>query len=67
MLDPDKTYRVKGYSGVAFYLMSQPSEGHVIVRMVGDDRDFEELVEDLTPLDDEEYCGICGQIGCGHG
>lgn len=36
------------------------------VRMVGDDRVFEEETDDLTPLDREAFCGACGQIGCAH-
>jgi hypothetical protein len=34
--------------------------------MVGDDRKFEIDVDDLTKLDDEDYCHQCGQIGCTH-
>lgn len=38
-----------------------------IVRMVGDDRDFELPTDELVALDREAFCGECGQIGCGHG
>lgn len=34
--------------------------------MVGDDRVHEVEVEDLIPIDRDDYCGSCGQIGCGH-
>ena len=40
--------------------------GRVIVVMVGDDSKHEVDVEDLTPLRRSEYCGSCGQVGCGH-
>lgn len=37
----------------------------VIAVMVGDDREHTIDVDDLTRLDDDEYCSSCGQIGCG--
>lgn len=39
--------------------------GNLIVCMVGDDRHHSIDPDDITPLDDDEYCGSCGQIGCG--
>lgn len=41
--------------------------GNYVVTMVGDDREFIAESDDLTPLDEEEFCAGCGQIGCGHG
>ena len=38
-----------------------------LVRMVGDDGVQHYDITDLTPIDDESFCGGCGQIGCGHG
>jgi hypothetical protein len=32
--------------------------------MVGDDRVFVVEVDDLTRLDDGDYCSQCGQVGC---
>lgn len=32
--------------------------------MVGDDREHLIDVDDLTPIDEDDYCGSCGQIGC---
>lgn len=32
--------------------------------MVGDDREFTFDIEDLTVIDEEDYCPECGQIGC---
>lgn len=37
------------------------------VVMVGDDHVHYVDPSDLSPLDDDEFCGGCGQIGCGHG
>lgn len=39
--------------------------GRVRAVMVGDDRVFLVDTSDLTPLEDEDYCSGCGQIGCG--
>ncbi len=38
----------------------------VVCVMVGDDRRFTFEPSELTPLDDDDYCGVCGQIGCTH-
>lgn len=35
--------------------------------MVGDDRVHVIDVEDLTVLDDDDFCPVCGQLGCGGG
>lgn len=39
---------------------------NVIAVMVGDDRDHVIPVEDLTLLNEDEFCHGCGQVGCGH-
>lgn len=86
--------RVRGYGGVAFWVLGDCTEiecgpdhddgdwdgygGHgddcrlahsdcVMVRMVGDDRDHHVDSSDLAALNGDEFCGGCGQIGCGHG
>lgn len=41
--------------------------GRVLLVMVGDDREHAIDPEDVEPLADEDYCGSCGQIGCGWG
>ena len=38
--------------------------GRVVAHMVGDDRDFSFDVEELTAIDEDDYCAECGQIGC---
>jgi hypothetical protein len=74
-------YTVKRYSdGIAWAVLgweTAPDEdtewsgyerrtGQVVCRMIGDDRNFVFDPDDLTPLDREDYCGECGQIGCCH-
>src|SRR3954467_9719163 len=36
------------------------------VVMVGDDREHIVDPDDLVKLDDDDYCSVCGQIGCQH-
>jgi hypothetical protein len=82
MIDFNAHYAVAGWPGVAFYLMGwleYPGpdtewDGIMLVDrtqvravMVGDDREHVIDVDDLTEIADEDYCGGCGQIGCGHG
>lgn len=38
----------------------------VIGVMVGDDRRYELDVDELTIINEDDYCLSCGQIGCGH-
>lgn len=34
--------------------------------MVGDDREHIVDIDDLTKIGDDDYCSVCGQIGCTH-
>ena len=36
----------------------------VVAHMIGDDQNFTFDIEDLTPIDEDDYCPECGQIGC---
>lgn len=80
-VDFDARYTVAGYSGIAWYLRGYVERDTpdtewdgirdvdtetVRAVMVGDDREFEIDVDDLTVLGDLDYCAECGQIGCGH-
>lgn len=70
--------RVAGSPGIAFYVHRfetqpdddtewtgiEPETGMVEVVMVGDDRVHVVDPNDLSPLEDDEYCPECGQIGC---
>jgi hypothetical protein len=53
-------------TGEGEWVEQDESCGRVIVTMVGDDGKHEIDIEDLTKIDDLDYCAVCGQIGCGH-
>lgn len=73
-------YSVRGYSGIAWYVLgweTEPDEdtewsgmeertGRVVAIMVGDDSKFSFDEDDVEPLEREDYCGECGQVGCTH-
>lgn len=65
-VDMDGRYRVALYGGIAWYLVGYESRDVVRAVMVGDDREFLVNVDDLEPIAREDYCGVCGQIGCTH-
>jgi hypothetical protein len=56
-------------NGVAAWVVDpEPGvEGMTMVRMVGDDRDFLTDTDDLEPINEDDFCGGCGQVGCGWG
>lgn len=74
------TYRADAFPGVAFRVLgphTQPDSetwctgeesdtGFVRAVMVGDDRVFVLDPDDLTPIDEDDYCHGCGQLGCSH-
>lgn len=74
-------YAVRGYGGVAWCVLGWETEpdadtewsgfetrtGNLVCRMVGDDRYFSVDPDDVSAIDAGDYCGECGQIGCGHG
>lgn len=41
-------------------------EDWFVCTMVGDDREHIIDVDDLEPLDEDDFCPGCGQTGCGH-
>lgn len=53
-------------TGEGEWVEQDESCGRVIVTMVGDDGKHEIDIEDLKKIDDLDYCGVCGQIGCTH-
>jgi hypothetical protein len=78
-LDLNSAYKVDGY-GIALYVVGyverdtadtdwdgikEIDQGFVRAVMVGDDREHIIDVDDLEPIDANDYCGGCGQIGCG--
>lgn len=81
-IDFKAAYKVKGHGGIAWRPIKYHTyrdgdydwTGEEIVDttlvdcyMVGDDSVWTFDVDDLTKIDDEEYCSECGQIGCGWG
>jgi hypothetical protein len=50
------------------YLYNRPEEiedrNYMVCYMVGDDRKFVFGIDQLTKLEEDEYCSECGQIGC---
>lgn len=72
-------FTVSGWGkGIAFRVLgweTEPDEdtdwsgyeartGNLIVRMIGDDRNFSVDPSDVTPIPRSSYCGECGQVGC---
>ncbi len=53
---------------VAAWIVEDQSEvQQVKIRMVGDDRDFLVDRSEVEVIEEDAFCGGCGQIGCGHG
>ena len=73
-------YRVTGWPAISFYVLgweTEPDEdtewtgieartGNVIAVMVGDDYRHSIDPDDLKPIESDEFCHSCGQIGCSH-
>jgi hypothetical protein len=71
-------YRVTGYNGIAWNVLgweTEPDEdtewtgveirtGNVVCVMIGDDRYFSFEPSEISPLNNDEFCHSCGQIGC---
>lgn len=77
--DFSAAYRVEGWNGVAWHAdnyeaiydedyewsgMVDINEDRVVCHMVGDDSKFTFEVDELTKLEEGDYCPGCGQIGC---
>lgn len=76
---PGEAVRAEGHAGVAFRVdrvasQEGPNTAWTGIRwwnpqrrvchMIGDDVEYEFDVLELSPLDDDDYCSSCGQIGC---
>jgi hypothetical protein len=59
--------RIDGHEGIAFYEPDEclDHEDCVVVMMVGDDYKWHVDASDVERLEEDEFCGSCGQIGCG--
>lgn len=74
-------YKVDGYKGIAWQVLGWETTedsgtiytgenvctGYIVARMIGDDRYFVFERDEITPIEREEFCSECGQIGCKHG
>ena len=38
--------------------------GRILAHMIGDDRTYAFEPDELTPLDEDDFCSCCGQVGC---
>lgn len=79
-MKPGTTVRVEGHAGIAFFVSRNQNsnqrdedgepipleDGLLAVVMVGDDHRWIVDADTVSPLDDEDFCHGCGQIGCGH-
>jgi S-adenosylmethionine hydrolase len=61
-----KVVALDRFGGVACHVVEDDGEEQAVVVMVGDDRRYTVSREDCKELAREAYCGVCGQIGCGH-
>lgn len=82
-LDFSCAYKVEGYEGVAWLLICHPryivddddncnfgafaNTERVVAHMIGDNREFEFEIDEITPISEDEYCSQCGQMRCNHG
>jgi len=77
--DFDAKYTVEGWRGIAWHAwhhaklrdadyewtgIEVDDPERVVCTMVGDDEKHTFYVEELTKLEEDEYCPECGQIGC---
>lgn len=76
----DSAYQVEGYRGIAWRVFGWETEadedtewtgienrtGKLVCVMIGDDRRFTFDPDEVKQIAREEYCGVCGQIGCCH-
>ena len=55
--EPDEDTEWSGY---------EVTTGNIVAVMVGDDHlwSLDPHGVDIVPLDDDEYCSCCGQVGC---
>lgn len=60
------TATVEGYPGIAWHELGRCDEHHncTVMVMVGDDVPFHHDADDVTPIDETEFCHECGQVGC---
>lgn len=78
--DSIDAYRVDGYSGIAWRVWGWETEptpdtewdgilertGRLVCVMIGDDQCHYFNPDAVFPIAREDYCGVCGQMDCGH-
>lgn len=54
------------WAGVALWFIRLTDEdpNQAVVVMVGDDYEHTVDLDSISRLDEDEFCGSCGQIGC---
>jgi hypothetical protein len=71
-------YRIDGWCGIAWHILGweigsdedtewggyEVRTGKLIAVMIGDDRHFAVDPDDVSELHEDDYCRVCGQIGC---
>jgi hypothetical protein len=64
----EEWYEDVGTQSMPDYIVHEPEEiedrTRVEAVMIGDDRVFTFGIDEITPIDEDEYCPECGQIGC---
>ena len=67
-IDRDARYTHDRMQGVAFWIDRYCADHAecVLAVMVGDDHRHHVDLDDLTEIDDDDYCGGCGQTGCAY-
>ena len=61
-----KDVKVNGFRGIACYVVADDGDNKAVVVMVGDDKKHTVDREDCTVIDEDEFCSVCGQMGCTH-
>lgn len=56
--------KIDGQGGIAWRIRGFTEDGFVVAVMVGDDRPSTFDPEEVTLIDEDEFCGCCGQFGC---
>ena len=57
--------RSSNWEGVGLWFVETTGRDQAVVVMIGDDYHHTVDLDSLTPLEEEDFCGGCGQIGCG--
>ncbi len=56
--------KVHNYRGIAARVLADDGVSKMTVMMIGDDQRMEIDRDEFKPLKRNDYCGVCGQVGC---